>query len=71
MVPLLTTALIQYWWDRVISVPFGEEASTEHSTLCRCGASKNKPFCDGSHWEVGFRISLIAHARDALAIVPG
>lgn len=36
-------------------VSWGEGASTEHYTLCRCGASKNKPFCDGSHWHIKFQ----------------
>ncbi len=39
----------------LVGVPFGDGASAEHYTLCRCGASGNKPFCDGSHWSVEFR----------------
>jgi len=35
-------------------VEFGEGVSREQFTLCRCGASKNKPFCDGSHYDAGF-----------------
>jgi len=35
----------------------GEEKPVTRMTLCRCGASKNKPYCDGSHVEIGFAAS--------------
>ncbi|HJP66321.1 MAG TPA: CDGSH iron-sulfur domain-containing protein [Actinomycetota bacterium] len=31
-----------------------EYEARNRQTLCRCGQSANKPFCDGSHWDVGF-----------------
>lgn len=36
-------------------IQFGDRASKEHYTLCRCGASNNKPFCDGMHKVINFK----------------
>lgn len=38
----------------LVGATWGEGASREHYALCRCGQSKNKPFCDGSHWASEF-----------------
>jgi CDGSH-type Zn-finger protein len=38
------------------------------ATLCRCGASKKKPFCDGSHTAAEFVASGEATPRDAPAL---
>lgn len=34
----------------------GNEIETKSKiAICRCGASENKPFCDGSHSKIGFQ----------------
>ncbi len=40
---------------RVVAGDGEEYDSRERQTLCRCGGSRNKPFCDGTHWYMGFK----------------
>jgi uncharacterized Fe-S cluster protein YjdI len=35
--------------------PDGTVEELPRAAFCRCGQSQNKPFCDGSHREAGFR----------------
>jgi CDGSH-type Zn-finger protein len=51
--------------DFVIKDPAGKEfglAGRKVISLCRCGQSNNKPFCDGSHARTGFQDKV--EARD-------
>jgi Iron-binding zinc finger CDGSH type len=47
--PLLVSGLERLEWSDGVAV-----ATRPTLALCRCGTSKNKPFCDGSHWSSGF-----------------
>ncbi len=40
-----------------VMVKDGQEEKLERKgiALCRCGASENKPFCDGSHRKINFQ----------------
>jgi CDGSH-type Zn-finger protein len=41
---------------KAYSIPEGQWVS-----LCRCGQSDNKPFCDGTHRDAGFQGPSEAH----------
>ena len=38
-----------------IDQPMNRGAAARRYTLCRCGGSKNKSYCDGSHWALQFK----------------
>jgi CDGSH iron-sulfur domain-containing protein 3 len=50
----------------VFHIPPGKPAVA----LCRCGQSKNKPFCDGSHKTCNFMAAERAAAPTAIGITP-
>ena len=49
--PLVVTGPVSLVDHEGIAFDLGGKESI---ALCRCGASGNKPFCDGTHKEVGF-----------------
>jgi CDGSH-type Zn-finger protein/uncharacterized Fe-S cluster protein YjdI len=46
----------------------GEPQATPRATLCRCGQSANKPFCDGAHVAAAFTASGEPAAKEFTAL---
>lgn len=79
--PIVNLARVRENGPVAINAPMtidGQQAGYR-ATLCRCGASKSKPYCDGSHTAAGFQASgepatqesqPLAMRGGALAIAP-
>jgi CDGSH-type Zn-finger protein/uncharacterized Fe-S cluster protein YjdI len=59
---------VRIWEDGPLAIHaelnVGGDASNYRATLCRCGKSKNKPLCDHSHIEAGFKATGEPASRD-------
>ena len=47
--------LLVYGTLRVVDKDGNEETKNRTTAFCRCGASQNKPYCDGAHVKQDFR----------------
>jgi uncharacterized Fe-S cluster protein YjdI len=48
--PLLVKGAI-----KLLTTDGNSEMKTGNTAFCRCGASENKPFCDGMHLKINFK----------------
>lgn len=56
--PNMVTGDVELFWPSGHRISLEGEADENGAIyLCRCGASKNKPFCDNSHLRIGFKSS--------------
>ena len=53
--PLPNGPLLVYGNLRVKDASGHETQKNKVTAFCRCGASSNKPYCDGSHLKIGFQ----------------
>ena len=65
--PLVNTVRVRENGPLAFHGPLSVAGTDEgfRATLCRCGASARKPFCDGSHVAAGFAASGEAVAKDS------
>jgi uncharacterized Fe-S cluster protein YjdI len=47
--------LLVYGTLKVTHKDGSQETKNRTTAFCRCGASKNKPYCDGAHVDMGFK----------------
>jgi CDGSH-type Zn-finger protein/uncharacterized Fe-S cluster protein YjdI len=68
--PLVNTVRTRENGPLAFNAPLNVAGKDEglRATLCRCGASKSKPFCDGSHAAAGFVASGESVAKDVPAL---
>jgi CDGSH-type Zn-finger protein len=59
--PLIVEGVVELFDTEGNKIPLDKN----RIALCRCGASSNKPFCDGTHSQIGFQAAEAANPASA------
>lgn len=69
--PVVNTVRVRENGPLALEAPIllrGQAQVSVRATLCRCGASANKPYCDGSHVAAGFQATGEPAAKESAAL---